>query len=238
MDNRWLRPRLIVGLFVVGAGIVFALDELGMADAADFLQWWPLVLVAIGLMKWFDGQRHRLLAFSLTFAGLWFLAINLGYLAADYMDLWPLLLITVGGALVYSAFRHADLSRVGSDDGNAIHEVVVLAGKKVVNSSPRFRGGNLTAALGGIEVDLRQAQIEGEEAVLDCVAFWGGGEISVPRQWRVVNQVLPILGGVEDATEPPAEEEAPRLRITGLAVMGGLVINNGEDKKPVSAGSQ
>lgn len=236
MDNRWLSSRLIVGLFVVGAGVVFALDELGLAAAEDFLQWWPLVLVAIGLMKLADRQSHRLLAGGLVVAGLWFLAINLGYLAADYTDLWPLLLVGVGGALIYSAFRHADPKREGANDGSVIHEVAVLAAKTVAHSSPRFRGGNLTAALGGIDVDLRKARIEGEEAVLDCVAFWGGGEISVPREWRVVNQIVPILGGVEDSTEPPADENAPRLRLTGFAVMGGLEVNNGEKKKPVAGG--
>ena len=233
MDNRWLGSRLIVGLFVVGAGIVFALDELDLVVARDFLQWWPLVLVAIGALKLIGGQSHRLVAAGLIFAGLWFLAINLGYLAADYTDLWPLILVATGGALIYSAFRHADSVKGCTADGDDLHEVVVLAGKKAINSSPRFRGGNITTALGGVEVDLRQARIEGEEAVLDCVAFWGGGEISVPREWRVINNIMPILGGVEDATEPPLDDKAPRLRLTGFAVMGGFEVNNGDAKKPL-----
>ncbi len=235
MDSRWFGSRLVLGLFVVGAGIVFALDELGLVVARDFLQWWPLVLVVIGALKLIGGQSHRLVAAGLIFAGFWFLAINLGYLAADYSDLWPFILVAAGSALIYSAFRHAELVEGTADDGGTLREVVVLGGKKVVNSSSQFRGGNLTAALGGVEVDLRQARIEGDEAVLDCVAFWGGGEISVPREWRVINKIMPILGGVGDATEPPLDEQAPRLRLTGFAVMGGFEVNNGDAKKPLAA---
>ena len=79
------------------------------------------------------------------------------------------------------------------------------------NNSRAFKGGDLTAVMGGCEIDLRHAAIEGE-AVIDVFAIWGGIEIRVPENWTVIGRVTPILGGFEDKTRPPqrGEHAAPR----------------------------
>ena len=51
--------------------------------------------------------------------------------------------------------------------------------------------------MGGCEIDLRHASIDGE-AVIDIFALWGGVELRVPPDWTVVSRVTPILGGVDD----------------------------------------
>ena len=38
----------------------------------------------------------------------------------------------------------------------------------------------------------------------------GGHEVWVPQGWTVVNDVMPILGGVEDKRLPPVVNAAPR----------------------------
>ena len=47
--------------------------------------------------------------------------------------------------------------------------------------------------MGGCEIDLRQAAIDGE-AVIDVFAIWGGIEIRVPEDWTVVGRVTPAHG--------------------------------------------
>ena len=68
-----------------------------------------------------------------------------------------------------------------------------------------FRGGEMTAFMGGCELDLRQAEMApGEDATIDVFAVMGGHEIRVPETWAVVTKAVPIMGGVEDRTRPPA----------------------------------
>ena len=81
----------------------------------------------------------------------------------------------------------------------------------------------------GCEIDLRQASIApGTEAVIDVFAFWGGIEIKVPEDWTVVTRAVPLMGGVEDKTHVPQPLPAveKRLVISGIVVMGGVVVKN------------
>ena len=77
-------------------------------------------------------------------------------------------------------------------------EFAIWSGMQRRVASPAFRRAELTAIMGGIEVDLRQAGTENGEAVIDVFVMWGGIEITVPPDWAVSNQVTPIMGGAED----------------------------------------
>ncbi len=82
-----------------------------------------------------------------------------------------------------------------------VSAMAILSGVNRGNNSRAFRGGDLTAIMGGCDIDLRQAAINGD-AVIDVFAVWGGIEIRVPEDWSVVFHVTPLLGGVEDKTRP------------------------------------
>ena len=50
------------------------------------------------------------------------------------------------------------------------------------SNSQTFEGADLTAVMGGCEIDLRQASMApGGEAVIDVFAFWGGIDVKVPE---------------------------------------------------------
>jgi hypothetical protein len=98
-----------------------------------------------------------------------------------------------------------------------------------------FRGGDITAIMGGGQLDLRLATIPpGEEAILDIVAVMGGVEILVPSNWEVSTPILPFMGGVEDKRFPPLQtdpnavrrETGGRLVLRGLVMMGGVHIKS------------
>ena len=102
--------------------------------------------------------------------------------------------------------------------------VVYGVGRKI--NAQNFRGGEATALLGGVKIDLHDAAITAEEAVIDVFAFWGGIEIAVPDGWAVVNRVVAVLGGAEDRTRPPVSPTAKRLVIRGICIMGGVEIKS------------
>ncbi len=50
-----LTPRLVVGLAIMIAGFLLALDSLGWADAGEVFRYWPLALVAVGCAAATEG---------------------------------------------------------------------------------------------------------------------------------------------------------------------------------------
>jgi len=82
----------------------------------------------------------------------------------------------------------------------------------------------VNAIMGGVELDLRNVQIQpGDDVVIDALALMGGIEIFVPVGWKIVANVLPIMGGFEDKT---AAGTGPTLTVRGTAIMGAVVVMN------------
>ena len=100
----------------------------------------------------------------------------------------------------------------------------VLGGIERRNSSSAFRSAEASAFMGGVNLDFRDATMEGDEARIRVSAIMGGIEIRVPRTWTVINHVSPVMGGVEDHSR--SGDGNKRLVIEGTVFMGGLDIEN------------
>jgi hypothetical protein len=215
-DNPW--TSLVLGLSLLAAGIVFWLDRLDRINARDYLQWWPLALIAFGLAHL--GRQRWLAATIWTGIGVWCLLGTLDYPRISLFRIvgaWPLLISVAGVALIVQALRPG-----GSRPTQTFHAIAVMAGNVRRMGTQELRGGDAIAVMGGVEIDLGAAQLTGE-AIIDVLAFWGGIEIRVPRDWNVVSRVTGILGGYEDKTAG-APEGSPRLVIRGAAMMGGVEV--------------
>ena len=52
------------------------------------------------------------------------------------------------------------------------------------------------------------------------------GQIKVPADWKVTNEALPIMGGVDDKTRAPEGEVRGHLVLKGPIIMGGVEVKN------------
>ncbi|RMH43514.1 MAG: DUF1707 and DUF2154 domain-containing protein [Deltaproteobacteria bacterium] len=80
------------------------------------------------------------------------------------------------------------------------------------------------AAFGGADIDFREARLAPGEHRVSLFALCGGIDVIVPPGLHVEVDGAGILGGFggDAGTEPPADPDAPRLVITGVAVLGGI----------------
>lgn len=226
-------PQLVLGVLIMAAGVLLMLDRLQIAEAARVLRFWPAALVAIGVMFWRRGDRQaRFWGGVWIVAGVWLLASSLGLVRVGFWELlWPILLVVLGLKLIMHTVNRpaaADPPR-----GAGVRLLAVLGeSKRSCDDSP-FPGGQMTAILGGCQLDLRQATlVPGTEAALDLFALMGGLELWLPSSWSIAMDVVPILGGVEDKRLPAVpngrgERHAPpRLVLRGHVVLGGLTIRS------------
>lgn len=219
-------PQLVLGLLIAIVGVLFTLDNMGLVYAEDYLRYWPLGLVAIGLVKLWQagkGQGGGLGGLVFVGVGLVILFDSLGILRISIGAMWPMLLVLFGGSMVWRGLYGTRVR--AADTADTVSGIAILGGVKRRNNSRTFKGGDLTAIMGGCEIDLRQAAIDGEAAI-EVFAMWGGIDIRVPENWTVINRVMPLLGGVEDKTHPPPGTTAHRLVLRGFAVMGGIEVKN------------
>jgi len=84
---------------------------------------------------------------------------------------------------------------------------------------------NAVAIMGGDEIDLREAEIEGGELTLNLFALMGGSNIYVPDSVEVEVGGFSLMGGHEEVgSERPPRPGAPLIRIRVYTLMGGASI--------------
>jgi predicted membrane protein len=219
-----LTPQALLGLLVIFFGLLLTADNLGWFQADEVLRYWPLGLMAVGLLKIVQGrgQSGRVAGAVLTLVGFMFTAeILLGW-PIDFDDWWPLLLVALGIIVLMRSFGRPG-GKVSASADASLSEFAFWSGKVRRSTSAAFERGDLTAVMGGVELDLRGAGTGGAQAVIDVFAMWGGIEIWVPPDWAVANEVTVLMGGAEDRSSG-VQGAQNRLVVRGFVLMGGLEI--------------
>jgi len=229
--NSIFAPRLVLGLGIICIGILFLLGNMDIIDPHDYLRYWPAIIMIVGIAYLLQGQRGpgRVWGAVLTFVGAAMLLDRMYFIRFSLWDYWPLILVFVGFMMIVkSSFIRRGIAAPpfgeSKDANDYLEAIAVMAGTKRFNNSQNFKGGELTAIMGGIELDLRDASIK-NEAVIDITAIMGGVEMRVPEDWIIIIDGFPFMGGFEDKTRPP-KETTKRLTIKGTAIMGGVEIKN------------
>lgn len=128
-----------------------------------------------------------------------------------------------GVAAAAAVVKRALPSR-GDADSDEIALVAIFDGVALASRATAFRGGSLFAWYGGIEVDLREAELAAEGAHLDLHALYGGIEVKVPAGWRVQSNLRALAGGIDVPVSEPDDPDAPTLTLDGFAAFGGVAV--------------
>ncbi len=230
---------LVMAVALIALGVLFFLSNLGLLRMHDIFAYWPVILIVVGLTKLSKtpGMPGSLHGIMFIVIGCVFLMVNLGLFSIHGRMLWPLILVGVGVLMLsrsiaqrdaFAMNAHDDTHPNEGDPDSVLQEWAIFGGVKRVLDTPDFKGGHLMACFGGIEIDLRRAQIipRDRPVMLDVNAAFGGVNVKVPDTWRVAVRGVGVFGGYEDKTlrARRAESTAPQLVITGYAAFGGVVV--------------
>lgn len=252
MRNRSHRERntasqMLIGAGVILAGFLFLIDNLGWIDLDLRVHFWPFILMVFGASTLAQAPRRGSGAavagvLMISFGALSLLK-GLGLIAISWKVLFPIGIIALGLMMVFRASKRRsqpdnestvassfadDTSLFGVSEGETSERVLeltaILGGFQRKVTTQDFRGGDLTSIMGGIDLDMRTASLNGT-AVLNVFALMGGISVKVPTDWTVELEGTPILGGFEEKTMEP-KDNSKRLVIRGTVIMGGLEIRN------------
>jgi predicted membrane protein len=214
------------GLILIFVGVGLLSNSLGVTGAHDFMaSYWPIILIAIGV-----GE----IAFGSYYGGtFWLIAgIVIGLFTTKIIHyngniwevIWPVAIILFGLRFI---FRPAFRMKVVHEEGSFIGSSAVFGGSSKKISSKDFKGSSVNAVFGGAKLDLRDATIAKEGAVIDVSAIFGGVEILVPRKTPIKMDAVAIFGGHEDKRDTSEiDESLPAVTIHGDVIFGGIEIKD------------
>jgi hypothetical protein len=160
-DRRLGIGPLVPGLLLTGAGALFLLNNLGILRMQDFWRYWRAILVAAGTSRLVDSIHHRrrIEGVFLTVLGRLLLACNLHFFDVRFRDLWPLGLIAPGLWLLAGRLGSGVPTPTGASSDTVIEDWVLFGGGKRKVTTQNFEGGRISTVFGGVEIDLRRAQM-------------------------------------------------------------------------------
>jgi putative transmembrane protein len=219
--------RAFFGVTIVALGGILLLRNLEIIKFDSWNVFWGTVwaagLVLAGLVTIVSSRKLLTRAWGLLLMAA---GVSIGLNAYGVIDVsiwklfWPVILIAVGLMMVFSigSANRKRAEESGTDDNE---KVAIFYGEQ---SRVRgdYTGGSATAIFGGVDLDLRQANIK-DGAIIDVFTFCGGININLPDDVIVKNEVRGVLGGSDDKTmsKPSAKKT---IYLKGECVLGGLEI--------------
>ena len=146
-----------------------------------------------------------------------------------------LLLGTWAGVMASAAFAKRAMPSRGDEDSDELSLAAIFDGIDLKSRATAFQGGSLLAWFGGIDIDLREAELA-PGARLSVHALFGGIAIKTPPSWRVESKVKAFSGGVDVQTPSSGDAEAPVLALDGLALLGGIAVGAKASAAAASSG--
>ena len=124
-------------------------------------------------------------------------------------------------------FAQTTTSTTDPTGDDYIDSVSVFGGVKRNILSKNFLGGEIVNIMGGTEINLSQADIDGR-VVLDVTQIFGGTKIILPPHWIIQSEMAAIFGGIEDKRKIQPNDSAPDkiLVIKGTSIFGGIDFRN------------
>lgn len=245
MEHRKSDKRFFFGVILIVLGVILILERLNLIpdSVADLLISWQMLLVGIGVLSLIGGNRTA--GTILIVIGGFFMIPELITVPHEIRRIyWPLILVAIGVAILLRRRDHQKLESTyepiqdNMDDhvnkstnfGSTFDDFVIFGGREVFVNSQNLSGGKATAIFGGIEFDLRRANLKPGGAVIDCVSVFGGCGFKIPMDWNVRNEVTTIFGAFTDKRGETYNERyydpSKTLVIKGVSIFGGVEIKH------------
>ncbi|MEA3286452.1 MAG: DUF5668 domain-containing protein [Candidatus Marinimicrobia bacterium] len=214
---------MAIGVIIIGA--IFLLQSLDVMHLGGFVgKWWPLILIIAGFSKIRNDDRRN--GAILFIIGLILLSATMDIINwGSIFKLWPLAILYVGVSMLLKSQGKPGLtfSGISHSDNEFVQASAIFGGVEKAVQSDNFKGANITALFGGVDLDLRKAKAVETGCIINATALFGGTEIIVPENWNVIISGTPIFGSIEDKTKGSSESSI-NVTLNCTVAFGGLEI--------------
>lgn len=250
MEQRKSDKRFYFGIILIGMGLVLMLEKLNLIPDSwvDIIMSFPMLLIVIGAFSYIGGNLR---------AGILLMIAGSLFLIPRFLDeeserllrniTFPLILVALGAVLLLrqrnglsnSRFNfnfkesrpgEPEMSILNDTSHSTFDDFVIFGGREIFITSQSFAGGKATSIFGGMEFDLRKAQMGPNGAVIDCVSVFGGCGFKIPMDWNVRNEVTTLFGAFTDKRGDTFNERyydpSKTVVIKGVSIFGGVEVKH------------
>ena len=217
------------GLVLIIVGVIIAGNSLNIISVDLFFDgWWTLFIIipcTIGLIT--DKEKTAPLI-GLIVGVLLLLACQkvIGF-DLFWKILIPIIIILCGLKIIFRTIfggkiceNFDELSKKIEKDGTV---TAIFSGQNLNSNDQEFKGSNLQAIFGSIELDLRGAIIK-EDVVIEATAIFGGIEIIASDDINVVLKSNSVFGGADNKKDGLKKEKKHTVYVNATCIFGGLDI--------------
>ena len=218
--------RTIWGVVLVIAAVILALNSFGVINFDLFFDgWWTLFIIIPSFVGLIQDRNKGGAVFGLCIGILLLLSAQE---IVSWDMIWkmsiPAVIAIIGFKMIFSSFKKDKTDRIikeiKNDGRNLQQGTAVFCGTEMDFDNVVFDGADLTAVFGGIDCDLRNAIIDRDCVIKVCCVF-GGIDILVPDNVKVVTNTTSVFGGVE-VMKNHNNSATHTIYIEGLCTFGGV----------------
>lgn len=241
----------LVGILIILLGVYWACRALDLIHFSIFFRgWWTLFIIIPCLMGLRDGKSRKSHIIGLLI-GVLLLLWRQHLLPGSYLPaiILGMVFIVIGFAIMFGGSKDTvsyeatggktqkqftqeqstgEKAKTASQSYSNFETCppnisAFLVGKSVSCLRGVFKGTNVQAVLGNVQLDLRQAIIE-QDVSVNMSLILGGADIYLPENVRVICETQSVFGDVRDVRTGlrNMDPSQPAIYITGTCVLGGI----------------
>ncbi len=227
------KGRIVVGLLLILIGAAFIIKNMDLVPwhiEENYLSW-PSYIFLVGLVITFVSRGGFFGPAIMIVGAIFIYGRVYDYPTGEIFEtLWPIFLILFGLSIIFEHRKGRDHHK--SKDGwieytdDSLDITTIFGENKRRLTTKNFLGAKTFTMFGATELDLKDAKM-GRSCTINSDTLFGGTEIFVPSDWKVVNKTTAIFGGSEDQrrkSAPVAEDESFVLTVDGFCMFGGIEI--------------
>ena len=216
---------ILWGLVFIVVGLIIGCNAMGITDINIFFTgWWTLFIIVPSFIGLFKDE-------SKTWDIIWLvIGIMLFLCTRDILSfniigklIFPFILVMIGLSFIFKdAFRtkvNEKIRKLNSERVDGEDFCATFSGIKSDFNGQEFKGANIDAIFGGVDIDLTQAVVTHDQ-IINASAIFGGIDIRIPSGVNIKIKSTPIFGGVSNKAKNDMNESLPTIYINAFCLFG------------------
>lgn len=241
-DLRNNNDRFYTGIILILVGGAILLKRIGVA-IPNYLYDWSAIMILIGLVSGLKVKFRGVSWIIITAIGIFFMLDEVIKDVQIRPYIWPALIIGIGLVFIFKpkvtslsqdpllgfkAKKNPEDKDYDASTEDRIDSTSVFGEVKKMVTSKNFKGGEIVCFMGGSQINLTQADIQGP-VFLEITIVFGGAKLVVPPNWEIRSETVAVFAGIEDKRNllPGSRFDPDKvLIISGTSVFGGIEIKS------------